>query len=998
MASTDRGSTVCGHAAWRVPIAARPPRAVSPAPTTAPTSAPTAAVRAPSAPRFELREWAVERQADILLYVGAFLLVIAALIFVSSQGTTFSGAARVALLAGYTAGFIAAGLLVKRWERVREAGRVFLALGALLTPLNFLLVHVELLDQRGVAPETVWLAASVYGTAFYGALATGGYGRLYALPATVALFSAWAALFAVLDLPGHWFGAWWMAAATAITAAAAGLRRLSIALVVGASVLAVLSLLGAHVAAEFADHPRAQVPVAYALLSVGIVIVGWRWREPIVLLVATTTVVGAAVAALWAAGASSEWYAYPVLVAGALIVGARPLWSEWSRNVAAAGWAYAGGCAVIPLLFTESFVVGASAALSWHGAVAHLAGAGLLAAVAWRNRTDGLTSGWDRLTTTLAERVLFGWAAFAMLLVAIAYAQDALDVARPHSGWAFAAIGAATAAALAATARRDERAVWALLPPLLATTAVSLQPWERFPGHDAVLLSLPAAQVAAGFAWTRRWTLAAATLALAGAAMAATWAAVDWPLWTLGAAYGVAGVALFALLDPQRRARPAWPQSLDDAWVFAMSWAMAVAAPAAAAIALDRRVDAGAAVAAETVEYRALVVLILVVAGLIAVEGQRLRLWSVEVAALAVAGAAVAMAWPVFDWPTWTLAATYATAGVAIFLAVTPWRRYGSRLEPAATVALSWGGVAAGLAVAQVVLTERIEGGAAAAATVEYRTLTLLVLLLAPMIAFEAGRLRRPWATIPASSAAMVALVMAIAIAEPTNVQAYTVPVSIYLGAVGSGGAPVRAGGAETPDVARGRAGRRHGDARAPAGRAGLRSRRFDLGAGDARRRWRVRRHLSPASSSLARRLRRAHDLRCGDPHARREQRRDSVLAHAQRGGLPAAGRRRVAASPARAVGARTVGKHAVVGARIARRARGGRGDPGRGPAGGRRAGPGRRRRRLMNVRWPASVRGPGGGATSRADGYVSDRTADGRRLRSLTIVDQYTPGVVCEM
>ena len=30
---------------------------------------------------------------------------------------------------------------------------------------------------------------------------------------------------------------------------------------------------------------------------------------------------------------------------------------------------------------------------------------------------------------------------------------------------------------------------------------------------------------------------------------------------------------------------------------------------------------------------------------------------------------------------------------------------------------------------------------------------------------------------------------------------------------------------------------------------------------------------------------------------------------------------------------------------------------------------------------------------TSRADGYVSDRTADGRRLRSLTIVDQYTQG-----
>ena len=767
--------------------AASPTASQSPAATASaqapdrPTAAP-----APPSPRFELRQWAVERQADILLYLGAFLLVTAALIFVSSGGATLGGAARVALLAGYTAGFIAAGLLVRRWERVREAGRVFLALGALLTPLNFLLVHVELLDQRGVAAETVWLVASAYSIVFYGALAAGGYGRLYALPAAVALFSAWAALSAVVALPGQWLGAWWMAAAVAITAAAARLGRSSMAIVVGASMLATLSLLGAHLVAEFVDDHHAQLPVTYALLSTGIVIVGWRWRAPVALLLASTTVIAAAVATLWAAGVSSEWYAYPALVAGALIVGARPLWSDWSRNVAGAGWLYAGGCAAVPLLFTESFAVGASAALSWHGAVTHLAGAGLLAVVAWRNRTDGLTSGWTQLTTLIAERLLFGWAAFAMLLVATGYAQDALDVARPDSGWAFAAIGVATAAALAAAARRDNRAVRALLPPLLATTAVSLQPWERFPGHDAVLLALPAGQLAAAFAWTRRWTLAAVALALAGAAMAATWAAVDWPLWTLGAAYGVAGVALFALLDPQRRARPAWPRSPDDAWVFAMSWAMAVAAPAAAAIALGVRVDAGAPVAAETVEYRALVVLILVVAGLIAVEGRRLRLWSVEVGAVAVAGAAVAMAWPVFDWPAWTLAATYATTGVAIFTTLTRWRRYRPGADQAAVVALSWGGAAAALAVARVALAARIEGGGATAvATVEFRTMTLLVLLLAPMVAVEARRLGRPWAYIPASSAAVVALVMAIAIAEPTNVQAYTVPVSIYLGAVG---------------------------------------------------------------------------------------------------------------------------------------------------------------------------------------------------------------------
>ena len=127
-------------------------------------------------------EWAARRQADVLLYLGAFLLVISALIFVSSQDEALAGGWRVAILAVYTVAFMVAGWVLRRWPRVREAGPAFLAIGALMTPLNFVLLHDELLSEREVSGALVWFLASLYSAAFYALLFRGGAGRLYAIP------------------------------------------------------------------------------------------------------------------------------------------------------------------------------------------------------------------------------------------------------------------------------------------------------------------------------------------------------------------------------------------------------------------------------------------------------------------------------------------------------------------------------------------------------------------------------------------------------------------------------------------------------------------------------------------------------------------------------------------------------------------------------------------------------------------------------------------------
>ncbi len=750
----------------------------------------------PSAPPFDLGAWAARRQADVLLYLGAFLLVVAAVIFVTSQGETLSPLLRVALLFAYTAAFIVVGIAVPRWTRVREAGPVFLALGALLTPLDILVLYVEVFSDRGVPREWVWLAGSAYSAVFYGLLFARGYGRLYAIPAVIALGSTWAALAATVELPIEWLGAWWMAAATLVAAAGVASGRLRGVVFAASIAIAVVALAFAQLAAD-SEHHHAQLPVAYALLTAGVAITGWGRREPWMLLLATTTATVTVISVLWASGAGPAWSVYPVLAAGALLVATRPLWARWSSDVARVSWGYAGLCGLAPLVwpgFVDA-VAGPLTALfspdpfaaSWHGAAAGLLGAALLGAIAWRNTAGGFGTSVDEPggPTPPLERVLFGWGAFAVLLVAVAHAQGAAGVERPDTGWAFAVIGVAVVAALALTARREAFAVAALLPPLALVTLASLQPWDRTPGHDAVLLALPAVTLALASAVTRRWTLAAASAVFAGAAMAAAWDALHWQPWTLAAAYAAAGLALFAILTTRRRYRLATEPDAERIATLALSWGFLVASPIAAATLVGEHWGGGVAEAAATAEYRTMVVALALLAPLIVFESRRLHRWAPSVAALAVIALAAAAARPALEWPAWTLGATYAAAGIVLFATVTPWRRYADDDEDAvAVLALSWGMPLAALLVAFGSIEESLER-TAIVRTAEYRVLLGSVLLFAPLIAFEGRRLRERALYIPATAVAMVAVVMAVAIARPENVQAYTVPVSLYLGAVG---------------------------------------------------------------------------------------------------------------------------------------------------------------------------------------------------------------------
>ena len=756
-------------------------------------AASAAAGAAPAArPRgVSVGEWAAHRQADVLLYVGAFLLVISALIFTTTQGEALSGAWRVGVLAAYTGAFTLAGLLLSRWPRVREAGPVFLAIGALITPLNFLLLQTEVLGDRDVPGSVVWFAGSAYSALLYALLHRRGFGRLYAVPAALALLSAWLSLADAVGLPFQWGGAWWMAFALAAAGGLSRTRRLSRATGIPVVTFAVLALLLAVGIAWDDYEPLWQLPVTCALATALAVVLAASLRRPAAYGVAAVLALAAALASVWAAGLPPQWFGAPPLAGAALLLLAR---SPRGGSEAWPGASLLGAAWLLaPLALLGAHLDGDSA-----GAAASFLAVSAVAAAAALPQTAVIPAAWfppgdaagrgPRSRERALERVALSWLGFASLLIAVGFAQRGLEIARPETALAFAALGAATSGVIAVSARRAPGALWAGVPLLLLVTAVSVQhPVDRFAGHNAALLALPAAHLLLVSGLLRRLAPAALATALGMLALASLWESREWAWWSLSPAYAGIGVLLLAALTPRRRygAPPAGGEEAAAA-AHALSWLPLGAAVLTAALALAGRLGGAAVEATSTAEYRALVLMVLLLAPLIALESFRLRRWEPALLAWAVALAGAAALWPVGDWPLWTLAAWYSLAGAAAFRALAPWRRAPASSAARAVQGISWSGLALGPLAALVALDLRLGAtGAGAASLVEFRVLAASLLPLAAAVAYEGRRLGIRWAALPSSALLMLALELAIATLGPGNVQAYTVPAALYLASVG---------------------------------------------------------------------------------------------------------------------------------------------------------------------------------------------------------------------
>jgi hypothetical protein len=141
-------------------------------------------------PRPATSPFLADHAFSIVLYLGAFLVVAAVVIFLAYSWGDVSAGGKLAVLVLLTLGFLgAAGLCLPR-PSVRPAGRTFLALGAILVPANVAAVYFVYFEAGPIPGAVFWLLGAVVSGALHAALSlrlsSKGYGVLATLSVPVA--------------------------------------------------------------------------------------------------------------------------------------------------------------------------------------------------------------------------------------------------------------------------------------------------------------------------------------------------------------------------------------------------------------------------------------------------------------------------------------------------------------------------------------------------------------------------------------------------------------------------------------------------------------------------------------------------------------------------------------------------------------------------------------------------------------------------------------------
>lgn len=115
--------------------------------------------------------WYSNNSINLLLYIGAFLIVSSASIFVGFQWQEIGGGFKALLLSMITAAFFGFGVWFHRMPKIRNAGATFTAIGALLIPLSGFAWHNFVLKDAGIPLGFSWLVTSIITLGVYVILA-----------------------------------------------------------------------------------------------------------------------------------------------------------------------------------------------------------------------------------------------------------------------------------------------------------------------------------------------------------------------------------------------------------------------------------------------------------------------------------------------------------------------------------------------------------------------------------------------------------------------------------------------------------------------------------------------------------------------------------------------------------------------------------------------------------------------------------------------------------
>ena len=496
------------------------------------------------------RTFATEQTPSLLLYIGAFLVVVAAFIFVSVSGDQISDLVKLVLMLVGTTGFLGAGIVCHRYPRVLPAGRTFLVIGALIAPLDIAAYYALVARASPLDAPALWAIGSLVCAALYAGLRLGGYGIGYSYAFYVAILSAIFGTEALVKLPLAWAAVpiaglavvaeWLHARATgAVETLTAPFPRMTMAVAALAAVALVIPI-GSGVLAE-----RAGLPAGAALLTIYYILrtrSGERWEQLCASIGPGVTILGIA----YSTGASvgvlglvsvltgGAYLAHELVPAVERAVTANAKWAL--RDLTPIGFVLvAAGLLPIPD-FTSAPVLGAAAYL--------VAGALLIPlSLVWDEGT-GVFSG-------LRGEYLLGAAAVA-IVVAYRFALGAvglLPIARSgvtDLARAYAPLSVGAWIASLALLRRPAHALVAVVGAAALTLAVSLGSYADAPIHTIVNAVFAAGAVAVAIRMKdRRILWIAAALALLSALGAYRWSGAL-PVWAPVIALTPAAVAFAA--------------------------------------------------------------------------------------------------------------------------------------------------------------------------------------------------------------------------------------------------------------------------------------------------------------------------------------------------------------------------------------------------------------------------------------------------------------------
>lgn len=149
--------------------------------------------------------WYKNNSINLILYLGAFLIVTSAAIFVGFQWETLTGMTKATFLTLFTLVFFGCGLWFHAIPKIRNAGATFLAIAAVLIPVVGSAWYTFVFKYTTISSGTVWLVTSLLALITYIFLATRLKNAFYAYATSIATFSFSLSLVSTYQLHARYY-------------------------------------------------------------------------------------------------------------------------------------------------------------------------------------------------------------------------------------------------------------------------------------------------------------------------------------------------------------------------------------------------------------------------------------------------------------------------------------------------------------------------------------------------------------------------------------------------------------------------------------------------------------------------------------------------------------------------------------------------------------------------------------------------------------------------